>query len=213
MTIHAYSKLYLDRAMINLGAMLDFATNTLNYHLEKFYSYFLVSCISKAFEKGEANIVVGRSGIELAYDVLETLSIEYERKEQSLFLEKSKEYWAGWALAYYQWKYNETFSNIDRFISIEEILSLYHPYHEMDIESFCDKLEEIRKTRKECTNLKQRRMLSSLTQRELSEASGVPLRTLQEYEQGKKNINNAKAIYVANIAQILNCNVKDLLER
>ena len=213
MMIHAYDRLYLDRAMITLGSMLDFMVNSLGFPIDQAYLYFLTSSVSKRFEKGEADIIVGKSGIEIAYSILEELSIECKEKDSPLALDKSKEYWTGWALAYYQWKYNDSFLGINKFISIEEIRDLYYPYHEMDIESFCDKIEEIRISKKKETKLKLRRKLSNMTQRELSDKSGIPLRTLQEYEQGAKNINNAKAIYVYNLATILNCDVKDLLER
>lgn len=61
-------------------------------------------------------------------------------------------------------------------------------------------------------NLKRIRKESGLSQSQLSEISGVNLRTLQDYEQGHKDINKASAIAVYNIAQALKCRVEDLLE-
>lgn len=62
------------------------------------------------------------------------------------------------------------------------------------------------------TNLKQYREMRKLSQRELAERSGVSLRTLQDYEQGRKPINQAAAITVLRIAQALGVTVEDLLE-
>lgn len=62
------------------------------------------------------------------------------------------------------------------------------------------------------TKLKTIRTSKNMTQRELSEVSGVNLRILQHYEQGFKDINKAQAITVYNLAQALNCSVEDLLE-
>lgn len=62
------------------------------------------------------------------------------------------------------------------------------------------------------TKLKEIRTSKNMTQRELSEVSGVNLRILQHYEQGFKDINKAQAITVYNLAQALNCSVEDLLE-
>ncbi len=62
------------------------------------------------------------------------------------------------------------------------------------------------------TNLKQYREKRKLSQRELAERSGVSLRTLQDYEQGRKPINQAAAITVHRIAQALGVTVEDLLE-
>lgn len=64
------------------------------------------------------------------------------------------------------------------------------------------------------TNLKRLREMRGFTQKELAERSGISLRTLQDYEQGRKPINQAAAITVYNIAQALGSGkrVEDLLE-
>ena len=62
------------------------------------------------------------------------------------------------------------------------------------------------------TNLKQLRKRAGLGQSELAEASGVPLRTIQQYEQRQKSINNAQAQYLIMLAQTLYCTAEDLIE-
>jgi transcriptional regulator with XRE-family HTH domain len=62
------------------------------------------------------------------------------------------------------------------------------------------------------TNLKRIRLSAGITQATLAENSGVSLRTLQEYEQGRKPINQAAAITVYKIAQILRVPVENILE-
>lgn len=70
------------------------------------------------------------------------------------------------------------------------------------------------------TNLQQARNSSGhwVTQKEVAKAAGVPLRTYQDYEQGKKDINKASAITVFQIAVALSnltnrkWTVEDLLE-
>lgn len=61
------------------------------------------------------------------------------------------------------------------------------------------------------SNLKRIRESKGLSQSKLSELAGVNRRTLQDYEQGQKDINGARAITVYNIAQALECTVEDLL--
>lgn len=62
------------------------------------------------------------------------------------------------------------------------------------------------------TNLAYLRSDKRITQAALAERAGVSLRTLQDYEQGRKPINQATAITVHRIAQALNVKVEDLLE-
>lgn len=62
------------------------------------------------------------------------------------------------------------------------------------------------------TNLKETRKLKGMSQKELSDSSGVNIRLIQDYEQGHKNINNAKAITVYKLSEALDCNVWELLE-
>ena len=66
------------------------------------------------------------------------------------------------------------------------------------------------------TNLKRIREASGLTQAALASASGVNIRLIQDYEQGHKDINNAKAITVYRLSEALSVYVgiemKDLLE-
>lgn len=62
------------------------------------------------------------------------------------------------------------------------------------------------------TNLAYLRNDKRITQATLSERSGVSLRTIQDYEQGRKPINGAAALTVYKLAQALNVTVEDLLE-
>jgi transcriptional regulator with XRE-family HTH domain len=62
------------------------------------------------------------------------------------------------------------------------------------------------------TNLQEYRKKSGLSQSKLSEQAGVNLRTLQDYEQGRKNINLAAAITVQKLAEALGCASWELLE-
>ena len=51
--IHAYDKIYLDKARIALGRMLDFAVYDLQYDIEEFFNLFIHSGVSARFEIGE----------------------------------------------------------------------------------------------------------------------------------------------------------------
>lgn len=63
------------------------------------------------------------------------------------------------------------------------------------------------------SNLKRIRKENKLSQSKLSELSGVNLRTLQDYEQGHKDINGASALTVYKLAQALSCSMENLIEK
>ena len=60
--------------------------------------------------------------------------------------------------------------------------------------------------------LKQKREELGLSQSGLSKLTGISVRVLQNYEQGTRPLNNAKAITVYQIATALGCRVEDLIE-
>ena len=62
------------------------------------------------------------------------------------------------------------------------------------------------------SNLKQKRESAGLSQSQLAKASDVNVRLIQDYEQGHKNINAAKAITLYKLSKALNCEMGDLIE-
>ena len=62
------------------------------------------------------------------------------------------------------------------------------------------------------TNLKQVRLQKGLSQSQLAEKSGVGVRMLQEYEQGRKAIDGAKLNTLLNLANALDCKLHEILQ-
>ena len=83
----------------------------------------------------------------------------------------------------------------------------------MDIRQFVDKMNAPYRAVQPDSNLKRLRKAAGFSQRELSEMSGVPLRTIQQYEQRQKSINKAQAEYLVMLAKALCCDVDALLEK
>ena len=211
--IHAYDKLYLEKARAALARMLDFAVYDLQYDITAFFNLFISSGVATLFEQGDVNTLVGKSGIELAYEVIERSGLTVERTRPGFTMDRSEEYWTGWALAWYQWETGMAFAMIVRYVPIREIQAMYHPYHEMDIRQFSDHMNELIRTAKPETNLKLLRRQNGLSQRQLAELSGVPQRTIQQYEQRQKNISHAQVEHLAMMAQVLKCDTTQLCER
>ena len=204
----AYNKSYVYDAQKRLGEALDYAVNGLKMNLSEFWSIFANSRYAAKMEIGDCELIFGMSGAELAEKVLDNK--QYNRDYYSF--ERSEEYWLGYCLAYFQWKTCLSFKKMTEFVSIEELLSLYNPYHEMDVESFVTRVSEIINERKNMTNLMAMRIKRNLTRKELSELSNVPLRTIEQYEQRRNNINKASAEYVLAMARTLLCKPEELLE-
>lgn len=210
--IRAYHKVYLEKARTNLGRMLDFATYDLGYDPCEFFYLFMNCGLAERFGKGEFTLTVGMSGVELAYRVLELTKHQVEFPKPRYTADRSPEYWAGWALAYYQWETAMSFVEILGYIPLDDIIRMYSPYHEMDIRHFCDRMNELYRAANPLAKLKQLRQRAGLSQSELAEASGVPVRTIQQYEQRQKSINKAQAEYLMMLARALHCNAEDLIE-
>ena len=205
----AYDKSYLSRFQTSFAIMLDFATFDLKIDLNTFYKMFLNSSICNLIQDGSSSVIAGKSGVELALEIIGDYSKKDLYKPTS---NKSPIYWAGWALAYFHWYTSLKFAQIEKYIPIDEIVSKYLPYREMDITQFPEHMITLYNTRKKETNLKEYRLKANLSQRDLAQITSIPLRTIQQYEQRQKNINNAKAQSLIVLAKTLKCNVEDLLE-
>jgi len=136
--IHAYSNLYLDSAQDILGHAFDWVANTCCEDIEKFCDRFSRSKISTMFETGYPKYVAGCNGAELVNFVMEDMGLPEYNCPHEFYADKSPEYWAGWALAYFQWKNRLTFKKIFQRVSIEKILALYPTGHEQDIRNVAD---------------------------------------------------------------------------
>ena len=213
MMIHAYSEDYLNNAQKILGDMMDYAVNTYEFSPNQFYEMFLVSDVSMQFQTGNPTYVAGKTGCELVKEVIRKSGLLIPELEDEMYLDKSPEYWCGWALAYYQWSTSLSFAEINQAIPVTEVRMLYTPYHEMDVRQFVDKMNELYREAKPETNLKELRTFANLSQSELAQQSGVSVRTIQQYEQRRKDINKAQTETLLKIARVLVCKVEDLVEK
>lgn len=213
MMTNAYNELYLDDAMQNLGDMIDYAVCDLGFEPDEFFNWFIASGIASRFEKGNPKYVAGMSGYELADTVLKATNIEYNKIEPSYPILKSREFWAGWILAYYQWKTNQRFEDIvNNGLTLSTVISMYI-LHEADESKFVDCANEIIERNKKNSNSKLHKIRKArgFTQQQLSDASGVSLRMIQLYEQKQNDISKAQVNIVISLAKALDCDIEDLI--
>lgn len=60
--------------------------------------------------------------------------------------------------------------------------------------------------------LQEQRKKAGLSQSKLAEASGVKLRTIQQYENGQRNIDGGRLDILCSLAATMNCTLFDILE-
>ena len=213
MTIRAYQETYLSKAQAALGDAFDYAINTCRIPGLDFMKLFTASSVSRRMENGEPAYLAGKSGIEIAADIiLETTGKQLETEPEEHF-GRSREYWIGWAICYYQWFSGRSYSEIFKVLSYEDLANMYHTLHEADITKFVDIADEKIRAHFKDTNLKRFRTSYGCTQAELAKRSGVTLRSIQMYEQRNKDLNKASADALYRISRVLGCNMESLLEK
>lgn len=209
----AYQEIYLSKAQSVIGDAFDYAVNTCGIPGTDFVKLFIASSVSKRMENGEPAYLAGKSGIEIVREIVaETKGQELQIEPQEHF-GRSREYWIGWAIAYYQWYSGRKYSDIFKVLSFEDLQKMYYTLHEADITKFVDIVDSKIKEYFSETNLKRIRTTYGFTQAELAERSGVSLRSIQMYEQRNKNINKASADSMYSLAKALGCTMEDLIER
>lgn len=207
----AYDEDYVRLAQRIMGDMLDYAVNTLEYELGFFYQMFLVSGIARQFEIGNPTYVAGKNGCEVAREVIALSGLKEPEEEDLMYLDKSPEYWTGWALAYYQWKTGRSFREIDHIVAVDMICGMYGTFHEADIEKFVLVIEEKIKEQ-ETSRLRRLRSYAKLSQRQLAEKADVPVRQIQLFEQGERDINKTQGMTLVKLSRVLKCQPEKLLQ-
>lgn len=212
METHAYAENRLAGAMTALGDAFDYAANDCAVEPDAFFDLFRSSSFCAEFERGAPRVVSGMSGVELVRAVMrETYGREPDSPSRPAFA-RSPEFWCGHVLAYAQWRSGRRFSELRRAMSCEEILALYPTLHEAGPDTFADRMDERLARVFPGTRLSRLREAAGLTQRALAVRAGVGLRSLQMYEQRRKDVNRAEARTIRALASALGCRMEDILE-
>lgn len=209
---HAYSELYLNDAKECLADMLDYAVNDCNFNANWIASLFITTGYAQKFESGNPAVLSGMSGVELACEIIKKAYRDRKTPTATNSEGASPEYWAGWALAEYQWASGHRFKDIFERVPLSEIIKMYSVYHEMDITQFIDSMESFYNKTELETKLKRIRENRGISQSELAQMSGVKLRSIQMYEQKVNDIDKAQAQTLYKISRVLGCNIEDILE-
>ena len=212
--MNAYNESYRNDAQKTLALMFDYAVNDCKFDIDWIANLFVMSGYSKLFEAGNAVFISGVSGVELAGAVIRYAYPDdnIRRQDASQTTDKSAEYWAGWALADYQWFSSYRFSDIFERVKMSDIVKMYPLYHEMDITQFREAIDEKMQGVLLETKLKRIREARGLSQSELAKLTGVSLRSIQMYEQRGNDIDKAQGKTLYKLSVVLGCQIEDLLE-
>ena len=210
--ISAYDRSYLPTARETLGAMLDYAVWDCKLDADRFFELFVASGLAERFGRGDPSLVAGKSGVELAWDVFTRTDYTSERPRPRYNLNRSKTYWAGWALAHCQWATSLPFRLLTKHLPPSRFEALYSPFHERDERALVEKVIKLYRNNHPESNLKLQRLKRGLSQSQLAEASGIPLRTIQQYEQCQKDILKANVTHIVSLARVIGCAVDDVID-
>ena len=213
MATRAYPKFYLNDAQQNLAVMFDYALRTLKYDGDQFFLYFIQSQVAEKFGHANPKYIAGLSGIELCQNVLSKIDVTPNFPSNPR-IKQGKEFWLGWVLAYYQWYSGLKFSDLQEYGLIPSTILARYILHEADISKFVSTANKIILANKSAspTRLQKIRKARGLTQKELSELSGVSLRMIQLYEQRQNDINQASGQAINNLSRALCCNFYEIME-
>ena len=238
--MRAYDEACMPIACDGLGRMLDYSVYSLHIDADSMMKLFIASGTASLFARGDMRTIAGGSGIELAYSVLEKSALPFERVPPRHTVSFSNEYWCGHALAYAQWATGLCFEEImmrcpasvliagcakERLALLESLpVDIGDADKAAALKRFgdefaCRTAERVLSGESsggqdapESTRLKALRIKNGLSQSALAKASGVPVRTIQQYEQRQKDINKAHFEYIIRLAAALNCEPADLFE-
>ena len=120
--------------MNNLGDCFDYAVNDYGAEGSEVAELFCLSGVAREFERGNAWVVSGKSGVELFALIAERSGYQTRSMPDRTYrFEKTPEYWTGWILAFLQWRLGESFEDLLHVVPYDVLRNLYYPWHEASV--------------------------------------------------------------------------------
>lgn len=214
MSEHPYSADWLVRIIRTVGKAFEFAEKCLPGGWESFYANFARSSAAASLTGPHAMPAIGDSAIELVLDVNDDTSIDtLLMNEQRLSKqETARLHWMAEVAVRFQWESGLAFRNVYQALGCDRLKELSQRYGALAAADVVPYLFIEAPKEEASTNLARIRKERGFSQQALSQASGVSLRSVQQYEQRKKDINHAQVRSVLGLAKALGCTIEELLE-
>ena len=203
--------LYVEDIRERLGAFFDYAVSWLGISGQEAVGLLVRSGLARELEVQNPRFAVGMSGYELlnwSYEQCGLGSIP-ENPESDVL---SKDYWLGYMIAYFQcmtgWEYRRIFEAA----SYADLREMYYATQDLSEGEYVSAVLEVLRRNCAQTRLAALRKASGWTQSQLAERTGISYRAIQQYEQGKKDINKAAAETVRKLALVFGCKMEDIME-
>ena len=203
--------LYEEELREKLGTYFDTAVNCFGLRGQDAADIFVASGLAAQFEVQNPRFVAGRSGTELVMWALERCGIPEDVCNPPR-VPASADYWVGYHLALFQiatgWLYHHVFERV----SYADLREMHAWCQEKSEQEIIDEMRILLERRPTLCGLRRLRNAKGLTQAQLADKVGLSARTIQQYEEGKKDINKAAAVSVYKLSLVLGCRMEDLLE-
>ena len=211
---HPYSAEELPHTIRTLGKAFEFAEKCLPDGAAGFYRRFVDSAAAASCSGPDAHPALGASAIVLVLDVNEGASIDTLLMNEKRLSKQDvgRLRWEAELACRYQWETGLPFPAVYRTLTEERLRALHADHAELPPAEVVQKISVLETHESTATNLARIRRERGLSQAGLAKASGVTLRSIQQYEQRKKDISHAQARSVLALAQALSCTMEELLE-
>lgn len=205
----AYNEIYLSDAMNCLADMMEYGVNECGIEPDELFGMFIGLGYADAFGSGNLKYISGMSGTALAQKIISEGKLQTHPEKDYIHVDA---YWCGWILAYYQHKTAIPFRDIIKYITFDYLHMAYPALHTASEEKSVETFNDIIRREEKISHIQSARINYGYSQSELAQAAGINKRTLQEYENKRRDINKASGSVLCRLARALSCNIEDIME-
>ena len=194
------------------SAMFSLCVDALGMSGERAAQLFVGSGMARQIELLNAPMIMGKNELDQLEWMLWRCGIEADLDNLDYVLAGTA-CWVGEVLFTFHAETGMPFKRILSRVSYDDIEALQLRCVEWDPQATVrELLIPMYVDRADPNPLRTMRLRHGLTQNELAGAAGISLRTLQQYEQGTKDVSRAAAVTVLKLAHVLGCEVEDLVD-